>query len=220
MKAPSAEGACAVMSLGSASMGAVVSPTVMLKSSVIDAPFDPNAVHFTGVTPIGRSVPAAGSQRKSAAGPFAVVAVTSYFTVAPSRPSASANTDAGPRSAGVSSLPTGTRKSCEPVLPKRSLLVQVIDDVPMRKNDPDSGLQSGLTSASTRSVALTSNVTIDPSALPNQSKSVGVLIAGGVLSATRTANESFAEFPRSSEATQSTVVVVNGKNSPDLCEQS
>src|SRR3954447_8019460 len=112
------------------------------------------------------------------------------------------------------------RKSREPVLPKRSLLVQVIDDVPMRKNDPDSGLQSGLTSASTRSVALTSNVTIDPSALPNQSKSVGVLIAGGVLSATRTANESFAEFPRSSEATQSTVVVVNGKNSPDLCEQS
>ena len=67
----------------------MVSPTVMLKSSVIDAPFEPKAVHFTDVTPIGKSLPVAGSQLTSAAVPFAVVAVTAYFTVAPSRPAAS-----------------------------------------------------------------------------------------------------------------------------------
>src|SRR3989442_15093084 len=119
----------------------------------------------------------------------------------------------GRDSAGGVVSTTPTSKVAAPVLPAKSVAVQVTTVVPSEKMDPDVGVHETATDPSTISEADEENVTTAPvGPVASTENGEGTVTIGGVVSTTVTMNAPVAVLPAASETEQLTVVMPKGEN--------
>src|SRR2546428_2927499 len=150
------------MSPGTVMCGGVVSGTVTANEDEPVFPWASVAVQSTRVVPSGNMDPNDGLQ-VAVTGPSTMsVAPTENGTVAPPGPVGSAIISAGTVSAGGVVSTTRTVKDAMPVLPWASVARHTTVVAPNPNVEPEAGVQTGVSLPSTRSSAVTTEVTAAP----------------------------------------------------------
>jgi hypothetical protein len=141
------------MGPGTVNAGGVVSLTVMVKAREVAFPAASAAVHATVVAPMAKVAPDAGEQTGTMPAVTVSDAEATKVTTVPVGPAASAVMGPGSVSVGAIESPVVTAKDAVPVLPARSVAVQVTVVAPMAKVAPDAGVQTTAIAPSTTSLA-------------------------------------------------------------------
>ena len=208
------------MSLGTVTMGGVVSWTITLNEALPVLPCASVAEQVTDVVPMAKVEPEAGRQVVATLPSTMSLAVAVKVATAPAAPAASLVMSDGTLTIGGVVSVTITLKLALPVLPCASVAEQVTGLVPMAKVEPEAGRQVVATLPSTMSLADAVKLAAAPEGpVASFEMSLGTVTMGGVVSWTITLNEALPVLPCASVAVQETGLLPIAKVEPEVGAQ-